>query len=332
MTALAVSAVRSGWTRRLVGIAISAVFLVLTILRVDLPSAGGALTRVAPLGLVAAVGLSALEVSIRAERWRRILHPFAPVDYRSAFTYLCIGYFANTLLPARLGDLARTVLAARAFGIPRIRTLATILLERVADGLTILAIVAVSVLVLPEARPLVTTAVSLAIVVAVAALVGSILIVATHRTRVATTRLGVIARELVARLAEGLDAVRTPSRFIVVLALTILPFGVAVVTLLTVASALGVSLTIPQAVLTMGALALSTAIPAAPGSLGTYEFVGLTTLTGIGVPADQAIAIVVLVHLIATLPPALAGLALTSILHLNVVGLGRSLGQEPSAR
>jgi uncharacterized protein (TIRG00374 family) len=332
MTALAVSAVRSGWTRRVAGIAISAVFLVLTIMRVDLPSAGGALSRVAPLGLLAAIGLSALEVAIRAERWRRILQPFAPVDYRSSVAYLCIGYFANTLLPARLGDLARTVLAARAFGIPRIRTLATILLERVADGLTILAIVAVLVLVLPEARPLVTSAVSVATVVAVAMLVGAVLVVATHRTRMATTRLGVIAREIVARLVDGLEAIRTPSRFLAVLVLTIVPFGVAVVTLLTVAAALGVGLTIPQAILAMGALALSTAIPAAPGSLGTYEFVGLATLTGIGVAPEQAIAIVVLVHLIATLPPAIAGLALTSILHLNVVGLGRALGQEPAAQ
>jgi len=332
MTALAVTAVRSGWTRRIAGIAISVVFLVLTILRVDLPSAGEALSRVAPLGLLAAVGLSALEVAIRAERWRRILQPFASVDYRSTFSYLCIGYFANTLLPARLGDLARTVLAARAFGIPRIRTLATILLERVVDGLTILAIVAVLVFVLPEARPLVTTAVSIATVIAVAALVGAVLVVATHRTRVATTRLGVVARELIARLAEGMEAVRTPSRFIVVIALTILPFGVAVLTLLTVASAVGVSLTVPQAVLAMGALALSTAIPAAPGSLGTYEFVGLATLTGMGVPPEQGIAIVILVHLIATLPPALTGLVLTSILHLNVVGLGRSLEQERTAQ
>ena len=57
---------------------------------------------------------------------------------------------------------------------------------------------------------------------------------------------------------------------------------------------------------------------AAPGSIGTYEFVGLTTLTGIGIAPEPAIALVILVHLIATVPSALAGLAMTAILHLNV--------------
>ena len=332
MTALAGTAARSELTRRIAGIAISIAFLALTLARIDLPSAGRALSHVAPLALVGALGLSALEVAIRAVRWWRILHPSAPVSYRSALAYLCIGYFANALLPARLGDVARTVLAARAFGIPRLRILATVLLERVADGLSILAIVAVLVVALPEARPLVAGVQLLGAIAVAGVLVAGLMLLATHRTAVAATRIGAVVRSVAARLVDGLDAIRTPGRFVVVAVLTIVPFGVGSVTLLLVARAVGIDLTVPQGVLVVGALALSTAIPAAPGSLGTYEFVGLATLTGIGIPAEPAIALVVLVHLVATLPPALAGLALTSVLHLNVVGLGRTLGQEHSGQ
>ena len=109
--------------------------------------------------------------------------------------------------------------------------------------------------------------------------------------------------------------------------LTVVAFFVAAAALLVVADALGIELTPEQGVLVMGALALSTAIPAAPGSIGTYEFVGLTTLTGLGVAPDPAIALVLLVHLVATLPPALAGLVSTAILHLRVVDLTRA--EEP---
>ena len=318
MTAAPIPAAWAAPARRVVGIVVSVAFLALTLTRVDLAGAANAISRVAPLGIAAALVLAALEVAIRAERWRRLLTPFAPVGFRNAFSYLCIGYFANTLLPARLGDVARAVLAARAFGIPRLRTLGTILLERVADGVLILAITAGLALALPEARSLLEMARLVALVGAIGVLGLAVTLLVTHRSRVATTRGGSLVRSVLARLGEGLTGARTPAGLAVFAGLSLVAFGVAVGALLAIAAALGIALSLPQATLVMGALALSTAIPAAPGSIGTYEFVGLTTLTGIGVAPEPAIALVVLIHLIAILPPALAGLAMTVVLHLNV--------------
>src|SRR5207237_9538678 len=135
-------------------------------------------------------------------------------------------------------------------------TLATILLERVADGLSILAIVAVLVVALPEARPLVAGVRVLAVIAGAGALVAGLLLLATHRTAVAASRIGAIVRSIVARLVDGLDAIRTPGRFVVVATLTIVPFGVGSMTLLLVAGALGIDLTIPQGLLLVGALAV----------------------------------------------------------------------------
>ena len=317
-----------GRLRRLASVAISLVFVVLTLARVDIAGAASSLGRVAPLGLVIAIGLTGLELVLRAERWRRILLPFAPVGHRSALAYLSIGYFANTLLPARLGDVARAVLAGKAFGVPRLRILGTILLERVADGLVILAIVTVLALALPEARPLLETARLIALIGAAGALILALAILVTHRTAMAATRVAGLARDVIARLVEGLDALRRPAGVAVFVGLTVVAFFLAAAALLVVADALGIALSPQQGVLVMGALALSTAIPAAPGSIGTYEFVGLTTLTGLGVAPEPAIALVVLVHLVATLPLALIGLATTAVLHLRVVDLARS-GEAP---
>ena len=324
VTAASASTPWLGHLRRLASIAISVVFVVLTLVRVDVAGAAASIGRVAPLGLAVAIGLTAVELLLRSERWRRILLPFAPVGHRIAFAYLSIGYFANTLLPARLGDVARAVLAGKAFGVPRLRILGTILLERVADGLLILAIVAVLALALPEARPLLETARLLALIGAAGVLGLALAVLVTHRTAVAATRVAGLVRALIARLAEGLEALRQPTNVVIFAFLTVVAFFVAAAALLVVADALGIALSPQQGVLVMGALALSTAIPAAPGSIGTYEFVGLTTLTGLGVAPEPAIALVVLVHLVATLPPALAGLASTAILHLRVVDLTRS--------
>jgi glycosyltransferase 2 family protein len=321
MTTVPASAAWNGHLRRLAGIAISVVFAALTLARVDLAGAASALGRVAPMGLVIALAVTAVELALRAERWRRILLPFAPVGYRAALAYLSIGYFANTLLPARLGDVARAVLAGKAFGVPRLRILGTILLERVADGVAILIIVAALAILLPEARPLLETARLVALIGAGGMLGLALAILVTHRTRMAATRIGGLAREVFGRLGEGLHALRSPAGAAVFAALTVVAFLVAASALLIVAGALGIDLTASQAVLVMGALALSTAIPAAPGSIGTYEFVGLTTLTGLGIAPEPAIALVLLIHVVATLPPALAGLVATAVLHLRVVDL-----------
>ena len=79
----------------------------------------------------------------------------------------------------------------------------------------------------------------------------------------------------------------------------------------------------------LGVLALSTAIPAAPGSLGTYEFAGVTALGLLGIGSSQALAATVLIHVIATLPPALLGLAATLVLHVRIGDL-EAAGSMPA--
>jgi hypothetical protein len=96
-----------------------------------------------------------------------------------------------------------------------------------------------------------------------------------------------------------------------------------------ISNALGLSLVPVEWALVLGVLALSTAIPAAPGSLGTYEFAGVTALGVLGVGPSQALAATVLIHVIAALPPALLGLAATLILHVRIADL-QTAGSLPA--
>ena len=125
-------------------------------------------------------------------------------------------------------------------------------------------------------------------------------------------------RSLVDKVLRGAEALRTPANLVVVAVLTAAAFAPAVAMFALIASAAGLELTLAQAGLIMGGLALSTSIPAAPGSIGTYEFVGLTIMTTLGVDPATALAVVVLVHLAATLPVALAGLIAAWHLHFRV--------------
>ncbi|HEX5591115.1 MAG TPA: lysylphosphatidylglycerol synthase transmembrane domain-containing protein [Candidatus Limnocylindrales bacterium] len=303
-------------SRLVLGFAISAFFVAATLARVDLDEAGTALARVDPRGLLLAVGLVGIELVVRAFRWKRFLAPLADVPLRLTTGYLAIGYLANSMLPARLGDLARAFLAGRAFGLPRVTVLGTVVVERLADGLFIVGVVGVLGLTLAGGATLAERAwwigglglVGLAVLlVAVAWLRGS-----------GGGRLRLWARELVDRLLRGADAVRTPAGFLGGAALTAVAFGIAVTMFSVVAGAAGIELTIAQSALAMGGLALSTAVPAAPGSIGTYEFVGVTVLSAFGIPPATALVTVVIVHLVVTLPLAFVGLVAAWQLHFRV--------------
>ncbi len=307
--------------RLLFGFAVSAIFVMATVSRVDLVEVGIALQRVQLQGVALAIPVVFVELVLRALRWQRLLAPLAKIPARRSVAYLAIGYFANSMLPARLGDVARAYLAGRSFGVSRLGVLGTVVIERLADGLFILGLVAVLGIAVAGGGSLATTAGWLVVLAAVAG-VGLVAALAYVRSS-GGGRLRVSLRSLLERVLRGAEALRSPSSLAVVGGLTVAAFLPAVAMFALIAGASGVQLSLAQCALVMGGLALSTSIPAAPGSIGTYEFVGLTILTSLGVDADIALAVVVLVHLVATLPVALAGLVVAWQLHFRVSDIAR---------
>jgi uncharacterized membrane protein YbhN (UPF0104 family) len=85
--------------RIVLGIALSLLFLAVTISGIDLPLVSSFILSANPLGLAAAVAFVAADVGVRAFRWQTLLGGIASVRYRLALAFLCIGYFANALLP-----------------------------------------------------------------------------------------------------------------------------------------------------------------------------------------------------------------------------------------
>ncbi|HKG56126.1 MAG TPA: lysylphosphatidylglycerol synthase transmembrane domain-containing protein [Candidatus Limnocylindrales bacterium] len=312
---------RSSILRVAVGVAISAVLLGITLARVDLGRTAAAIGDAAPLGLLAAVAIVLVDLNLRALRWlvllRRADPTTAPPPYRLALGYLTIGFAANAVLPARLGDVARAMLAGAAFGMPRLAMLGTILVERLADGFTMLALALGSSLLVTATVPELRQLASFGLV---AAIVGAVVLVVAWfaLTKLAKGGSALIDRVagIVARVAAGAGALRSARGAASVVLLTVAVASTATIVSWTVARSVGVSLGPVEAVLFLSGVALSLAIPAAPGSLGTYEFVGVTILTSLGYSAEQALATMVLMRVVTTFPPAICGVI--SLLVLQV--------------
>jgi glycosyltransferase 2 family protein len=317
---------RSALLRLLVGVVISAAFLAVTLVNVDLGKAADAIGHAAPLGLLAAVLIVLVDLSIRALRWHVLLRNVddgaVPPPYRLAFGYLTIGFAANFVLPARLGDVARAVVAADTFKAPRLSIFGTVLIERVSDGLTFLVLAILSSLVVAstsQLRELTGYAVALTVAGLAAGVIGWI---AITRTALSSTRVGGVVLAVVRRLSAGGGAFRHLGSAAAFLGLTALLATTASLVAWTVLQAVGVQLSPVQAVLFLSGIALSLAIPAAPGAIGTYEFVGVAIVTGLGYTPAQGLATILLMRIITTFPPALIGLVSIWALHVRPSTIG----------
>jgi glycosyltransferase 2 family protein len=322
--------------RLAIGVAISVTLLAVTIARVDLARTADAIAAAAPLGIALGVAIVLVDLSIRALRWRVLLAAAGSgttPPYRLAFGYLSVGFAANAVLPARLGDVARAILAGTAFGLPRLATFGTVVAERLADGLTMLSLVLLSSLVLrptEEIRNLAMFGLALAVVGSIVLAVGWVL-VSRPGSRRFTAVLRV--RDLADRVAVGVSALRSPRTAAAFVLLTAAAATTAVAAAFTVARSVGVTLSPLEAVMFLSGIALSLAIPAAPGSLGTYEFVGVAIITSLGFSPEQALAVMVLMRVVTTFPPVISGVIslLALQIHVRALVASRGGGSEPAA-
>ncbi len=324
----------SSLARLLVGVLISAVFLGLTLAQVDLPEVADAIGRAAPGLLALALLIVLVDLCLRALRWHVLLLNVegagARPPYRLAFGYLTLGFAANAVLPARLGDIARAVLAAGTFQTPRLAIFGTVMIERISDGLVMLSLAILSSLVVASAselQALTGFAVALGMAGLVAAAVGWL---AITRSRLASTRIGTLITGLVSRLSAGAGAFRHAASAAAFLGLTALLATSAILVAWTILQAVGVRLSAIETVLFLSGIALSLAIPAAPGALGTYEFVGVAIITGLGFTAEQGLATILLMRIITTFPPALIGLVSIWALHVRPDAITGSAEAEPT--
>jgi uncharacterized membrane protein YbhN (UPF0104 family) len=314
---------RSAAARLLLGIAISAAFLVLVIARVDLAQVAAVIQGAAPGLLVLGLATMVVDLLIRATRWSALLAPIVaqPPSVLRAASYLMIGYFANSLLPARLGDVARAYLAGTAFGASRLATFGTVLVERVADGLTMVGLVVVSSLLVVTLAQLQELGIQAVLLGAAGGLGLAAAAIGLRYGPLARTRLGRLGRDYLRRVGAGGTALRRPRGVTVVLGTTLLAAATASLVSAIVAAAVGLQLSPAQVVLFTSGIALSLAIPAAPSSLGTFEFAGVLILTSFGATAELGLAVVLLVRLVTTVPLAIGGLIVTWATHLRPAAL-----------
>jgi hypothetical protein len=88
----------------------------------------------------------------RVWRWQPLMKPLANVDFWTLNRVCSVGFMAVFLLPMRLGELVRPALISTEVKVRRTPALATIVVERVVDGVMVAGFLAVALVFMPRAN------------------------------------------------------------------------------------------------------------------------------------------------------------------------------------
>src|SRR5690242_13512917 len=129
------------------GVLISIVFIWLAVRGMRLDQFWSAVKQANYIWLIPGIAVYFVGVWVRAWRWHYLLGPIKKIPTETMFPITTIGYMGNNIYPARAGEVLRAVILKRREGVPVSVSLATIIVERIFDGVVMLAFVFVN---LPE--------------------------------------------------------------------------------------------------------------------------------------------------------------------------------------
>jgi hypothetical protein len=274
-------------------------------------------------GVVLATGVT---YALRAWRLGFLLAPLARVPFRPLFSATVVGFMAGLLVP-RAGEVVRPYLISRRYPVPTSAGFASIILERLADLITVLSLFFVYLYLLPTPSQQtrgtllgglkVTGALTGVAVVAIL-----VVLLALHRHADAAVRIAgrvlrplperfvVLLTGLLRSFAEGLAVLHASPRHLLGI------FGQSVLVWLSIClgiwwnnRAFGLDLPFHTAFLMAAFLTVGVAIPT-PGMVGGFHAFYLLALTeAYGVPRDTAAAAGIACHALSNLPVLVLGLA-----------------------
>jgi uncharacterized protein (TIRG00374 family) len=263
---------------------------------------GQAFLHAKPLWIVLAITIYSGGYLMRTVRWSVLLRPVRNIHSNQLFWPMMIGFFANNVLPLRMGEVVRAHICGKKFEISRTSSLGSIFLERICDTLAFLSTFLISSIFLPFPKYMENGAWVLG-----GGCVGAVItvmVIRAHEARfyrlVDRFPLPVFWKERIKHLAghfiHSISGVTQPRYVIEAMVLSIVVWTIEGSFLFLMAHAFSVPLSYGQAFFLLFAIGLSVTLPQAPGYVGTFEIFGVTALSLLGIAKSQGLPLILAVH------------------------------------
>jgi glycosyltransferase 2 family protein len=221
---------------------------------------------------------------IRTVRWGMLISPLARMPFRRLNAVSAVGFMALIVLPLRLGEFARPYLIRVPGKISATAAMASIVVERVLDGLMVAALLVLLLLRVPGGGEHVEWVrrggdlmfaffFGLLIFLVVAYLAHGFALKLIRGTlgRLAP-RAGEKACYLLDSFIQGLRSLPSVRQQLAIVALTAVYWGLNGLGMLVLALGFGIHLGLFQVFTVLGVLVIGVMLPAGPGMAGTFQF------------------------------------------------------------
>ena len=300
-----------------VGVLISILFLWLAVRGLKLNEFWGAVKQANYWWLLPGIAVYFVGVWVRAWRWHYLLGPIKKIPTTTMFPITTIGYMGNNIYPARAGEVLRAVILKRKEGVSVSASLATIIVERIFDGVVMLAFVFVN---LPELAKLTGSSgfvgnIQQLAVIGAGVFLGALLIFLLAAMfpqitlkaglwfiRFLPQRFHTRLIGLSNRFLEGLASLRSPLNILMVFFTSVIIWLLETGKYWFVMHAFDFSVSFFALMLLNGIANLATTIPSAPGYIGTWEAVTKAVLVAFLVEPETALGYAVVLHVSLWLP------------------------------
>jgi uncharacterized protein (TIRG00374 family) len=304
------------------GISVSFFFMALLFRKIDFNQLWSALVRVDYRYILLAVVCTFISYFLRAVRWHYLLIPEKNIPLSSLYPATIIGYMANNLLPARLGEFVRAFVLAQREGLQTPTVFASLVIDRLFDGFTVMLILLITLFTLrlpqglSEAENVLRTG-GIVTFILYAAVV-AFLILLKRQTMRTLTWTGVLLKPFPQKLSDRvipllgsfIGGIRMSSKgghiaAVLIYSLAVWLFCVIPVDL--VLQGFGIHLPITAAMFILVLLVFAVMVPASPGFIGTYHYACFKGLSAFGIEESTAVSIALVLHGTSFFPVTAAG-------------------------
>ncbi len=327
--------------RAVLGIVISALLIWWVLRGVDLAEVWAEVRHARWGLLLGAVAVATSGFAVRALRWKLLLHPIrAGTGFRTRFAAVNIGFAANNLLPARVGEFARAWAISRLEPVSVSGAIGSLVVERFLDGIAVFSLMLLALLHpsfpreatvggQPIGHLLTTITVVLGLILLFLLLLlllpSLVLKLAEGLARLLPSGLGRLLVDGLHSFIEGLASLRNPKLLAGALAWSLGFWAWNAVSFWLAFHAFGIDQGYATALFVQGVIAIGVAIPSAPGFFGTFHaaaVVGLHEVYGVGSGATLAFAFGY--HLGGFIPVTLMGIWYAGQIGLSLSDLGEA--------
>ena len=311
-----------------VGVAISAFFLYWILRKVDFSLLWETLRTANYWWLLPGVGVYFIALWARAWRWHYLLRPLKAISTRAMFPIVTIGYAGNNIFPARAGEVVRAVILKQKEGVPISASLATIIIERVFDGIVMLAFVFVNLSELARLTGVSIEIAGMNVGIQEIAIWGSVAFFGALAVFLLAAMFPAVTDRVLSRAVErflperqhsrvlgvsrrflgGLESLRSPIDALMVFVTSVVIWLLETVKYWFVMHAFGFTVSFFALMLMNGVVNLATTIPSAPGYLGTFDLPGIAVLEAYNVATEVAASYTFTLHFALWFPVTALGL------------------------